>query len=32
LQATARNKSRKPILLVYDGHGSHETSELCHLA
>jgi hypothetical protein len=31
-QATARNKSGKPILLVYDGHGSHDTSELCRLA
>lgn len=31
-QATAQNKSGKPILLVYDGHGSHETTELCSLA
>ena len=31
-QATMWNRSGKPILLIYDGHGSHETSELCHLA
>jgi hypothetical protein len=27
-QATARNLSGKPILLIYDGHRSHETIEL----
>ena len=32
LQATARNKSGKPILLVLDGHGSHESSEIICLA
>lgn len=31
-QATARNKSGQPILLILDGHGSHETSEIIHLA
>jgi DDE superfamily endonuclease/Tc5 transposase DNA-binding domain len=31
-QATARNTSGKPILLIYDGHGSHETTELIKLA
>jgi DDE superfamily endonuclease len=31
-QSTARNKSGKPILLVLDGHGSHETSEIIRLA
>ena len=31
-QATARNKSGKPILLVLDGHGSHESSEIIRLA
>jgi hypothetical protein len=27
-QAMARNASGKPILLIYDGHRSHETIEL----
>ena len=27
-QATARNTSEAPILLIYDGHGSHTTEEL----
>ena len=27
-QATARNVTEKPILLIYDGHRSHETIEL----
>ena len=31
-QATARNISGKPILLIYDGHGSHEKYELLRLA
>ena len=31
-QATARNVSGKPILLIYDGHRSHETIELCEAA
>jgi len=31
-QATARNTSHKPILLIYDGHGSHDTLELITLA
>ena len=31
-QATARNKSGKPILLILDGHSSHETSRILHLA
>jgi hypothetical protein len=31
-QATARNTSGKPILLIYDGHGSHEKLELINLA
>lgn len=31
-QATARNTSGKPILLIYDGHGSHNTAELIRLA
>jgi hypothetical protein len=31
-QATARNKSGKPILLILDGHSSHETSHILHLA
>src|SRR5258705_7362303 len=32
-QTTAQNTSgKKPILLIYDGHGSHDTSALCHLA
>jgi hypothetical protein len=31
-QVTARNTSKNPILLVYDGHGSHDTTELCKLA
>ena len=31
-QATARNTSGKPILLIYDGHGSHDKIELINLA
>ena len=31
-QATARNISEKPILLIYDGHGSHETVRLIEAA
>lgn len=31
-QATARNESGKPILLIYDGHGSHDTLNLIELA
>ena len=31
-QATARNTSHKPILLIYDGHGSHDTLNLIELA
>jgi hypothetical protein len=31
-QATAQNMSGKPILLIYDGHGSHNTLELIELA
>ena len=31
-QATAQSTSGKPILLVLDGHGSHETSEIIRLA
>jgi hypothetical protein len=31
-QASARNTSGKPILLIYDGHGSHETHPLRQLA
>ena len=31
-RATARNTSGKPILLIYDGHGSHEKYELLRLA
>ena len=31
-QAEARNTSSKPILLVYDGHGSHEKLDLLKLA
>jgi len=31
-QATARNKSGKPILLIYDGHGSHTNVEIARLA
>ena len=31
-QATVRNKSGKPILLILDGHGSHETCEIICLA
>lgn len=27
-QATARNATGNPILLIYDGHRSHETIEL----
>jgi len=30
-QATAQNMSDKPILLIYDVHGSHETLELIEL-
>lgn len=31
-QATAHNKSGKPILLIFDGHSSHETSCILELA
>lgn len=31
-QATARNTSGAPILLIYDGHGSHTTAEMRNLA
>jgi DDE superfamily endonuclease len=31
-QAKARNTSGKPILLIYDGHGSHEALNLLRLA
>lgn len=31
-QATQRNDSRLPILLIYDGHGSHTTPEMRQLA
>ena len=31
-QATARKVSSAPILLIYDGHGSHNTAELIELA
>jgi hypothetical protein len=31
-QAEAQNTSGKPIILIYDGHGSHETLNLLHLA
>lgn len=31
-QTTAQNTSGKPILLIYDGHGSHEQLELINLA
>ena len=31
-QATARNTSGKPILLIYDGHGSHTNVEIARLA
>jgi hypothetical protein len=31
-QATSKNTSGKPILLIYDGHGSHEKLELIRLA
>ena len=31
-QATVQNTSSKPILLIYDGHGSHEQLELINLA
>ena len=31
-QAAARNTSNKPILLIYDGHGSHEKYKLLQLA
>jgi hypothetical protein len=30
--ATERNTSGAPILLIYDGHGSHTTAEMCTLA
>ena len=30
--ATANNKSGKPILLIYDGHGSHLTGDMMNLA
>ena len=30
-QAKARNSSGKTILLIYDGHQSHETIELCEM-
>lgn len=32
LQATAHNLYGKPILLIYDGHGSHETHPMHQLA
>ena len=32
LQTTEQNTSGKPILLIYDGHGSHEKYELLRLA
>lgn len=31
-QATERNASRKPILLIYDGHGSHDTLDVIALS
>ena len=31
-QATARKVSNAPILLIYDGHGSHNTTALIELA
>ena len=31
-QAIARNTTGKPILLIYDGHGSHNSAELIRLA
>jgi len=31
-QATAQNTSGNPILLIYDGHGSHDTLDLINLA
>jgi DDE superfamily endonuclease len=31
-QATARNTSGKPILLIYDGHGSHDTLDVITLS
>lgn len=31
-QAKARNESGQPILLIYDGHGSHTTDEMRKLA
>jgi hypothetical protein len=31
-QAMARNESGKPILLIYDSHGSHDTLNLIELA
>ena len=31
-QATSHNKSGKPILLILDGHSSHETLQFINLA
>lgn len=31
-QSSARNTSGRPILLIYDGHGSHETLEMLQAA
>jgi hypothetical protein len=31
-QATTQNESRKPILLIYNGHGSYDTLNLIKLA
>lgn len=31
-QATSRNTSGKPILLIYDGHGSHDTLDVIALS
>lgn len=31
-QASKRNMSGKPIFLIYDGHGSHNTAELIRIA
>ena len=31
-QATTQNSSKKPILLIYDGHGSHDTLKIIDLA
>ncbi|KAF8218461.1 hypothetical protein L208DRAFT_1351224 [Tricholoma matsutake] len=30
-QAEAQNVSGKPIILIYDGHGSHQAYKLLHL-